>query len=430
MDSTEISLCDAYASGRRDFLKAAVSFAVTLAASRLPSAWAADEPAMPAPRSRAHQVRITNLSDYPPGQEVPGCLRHAVLNAKPDTRITFAAPGTINLQRPLFIETDGLTIDGESAPVVIYGDTVGIRASDVIIRHLWIFAGDAPADEKRPGKGGHSKGNDRDALVLWGADARSGKAISAISIENCWIGFGIDECLSTYGDVSQVRIIRSMIGFGLNRSIHPKDLERIDVPGHGKGVLIGPGAHGIEFRENLLVHNFDRNILVRGGARDVTFTGNTIYNWGRGNVFVAGDSGNGGAASSGTFRNNIYFSGSNSFAGGPVFKPQNPETTAQFSLSGNIGPVAPGQPVPAPSEPAVEAFERVLKYAGPHAGLKDRLSLLACEQVTKRTGEVIDYLTEKRNPDARTALGFLPTLENLTTPESLAAYRRSPRLSR
>ena len=132
MDSTEISLCDAYASGRRDFLKAAVSFAVTLAASRLPSAWAADEPAMPAPRSRAHQVRITNLSDYPPGQEVPGCLRHAVLNAKPDTRITFAAPGTINLQRPLFIETDGLTIDGESAPVVIYGD----NPADIAVKDI------------------------------------------------------------------------------------------------------------------------------------------------------------------------------------------------------------------------------------------------------------------------------------------------------
>ena len=82
------------------------------------------------------------------------------------------------------------------------------------------------------------------------------------------------------------------------------------------------------------------------------------------------------------------------------------------------------------SDRAAQAFVQVMKGAGPHPGLNDRLSLLACSQVQERSGEVIDYLTMKQNPEAKVGLGFNPTLEQLVTSEQLRGYLAKPTLSR
>lgn len=390
--------------------------------------------------SRKQQtITVSDFNDYPPGQDRIGTLRQAVSSAKPGSIIVFANSGTIRLRRPLEISVSGLTIDGARHPVMIRGDVVRIMASDCTLRHLWIFAGDAAPDPKAPGKLGHTRGSDRDALVIWGPKIASGQEISNIRIEHCWIGFGVDECLSTYGAVRKISVRDSIIGFGLNRSIHPDDRKRRDVPGHGKGVLVGVGARDVHFARNLLVHNFDRNIQVRSGTSDVRFVNNVVYSWGRGNTFVAGD-GDPKLTSSGMVIGNIYLAGKASFTDSRIFKPADPVTAAAYVVRGNIGPVLLDTSVAHARESlredsplidtdrgagflsAWQSYDEVLTSAGPHPGLNDLLSQMVVDQVTSRSGNIIDYWLKPVNPQAKLGLGFMPTMRKIVPTKRLRGY--------
>ncbi len=371
------------------------------------------------------EIRVSDFRDYAPGQKIAGTLRAALEEAGPGEHITFAQPGTVQLVRPLDVTAADVHLDGSQNPVVIIGDTVRVKASGVRVNDLWIFAGDALPDPNSPGKKGHSKGADRDALVIWGGDSEKAQ-IENVSIENCWLGFGIDECVSTFGHVKNVRIINNIIGYGLNRSIHPDDKKRRDVPGHGKGVLIGVGADGVEFSRNLLIHNFDRNIQVRGGTNDIRFIGNVIYNWGRGNTFYAGDDL---GTSSGVIAGNLFLAGENS-GQSSTHKFATPATASNYKVVGNSGPVNKGTPLSDSrifnSEPlneilsdgeqpinSAQALRALLSTVGPRPDLDDQLSRDAIEQVVKRSGTVIDFLETKINPEAEKSLGFVPILERI-----------------
>lgn len=371
-------------------------------------------------------VEVSDFGDYLPGETKAGTLRAAIENAAPGTRIVFSKAGTVHLLRPLDISNRGVELDGSSSPVVIFGDVVRIKASDVTLRHLWIFAGDVAPNGKAPGKNGHSKGSDRDAIVIWGGDTPQ-SVIEHITIDHCWIGFGVDECLSTYGNVRGVAVKDSIIGFGLNRSIHPQDKERLDVPGHGKGILIGVGAEAVTLSGNLLLHNFDRNIQVRGGTNEIRFVGNVIYNWGRGNTFYAGDDR---GISSGVVAGNMYILGENSSPESIAVKFANTESASRYTVAENIGPVARStslanqaiyqiekskNPLTAGEAviDSVEALRRLLASVGPHPALNDKLSVEAIRQIIKREGKVIDYLETRMNPEALNALGYVPTIDQI-----------------
>ena len=385
-------------------------------------------------------TEVTDFVDYPIGQERPGTLRQVLASAKPGSTIVFSRPGTIRLTRPLEITVPGLTLDGTSNPVVIRGDVVRVRASGCILRHLWIFAGDALPDSKGPGKIGHSRGSDRDALVIWGPEVGSSKAISNITIDHCWIGFGIDECFSTYGAVRKLVVKDSIIGFGLNRSIHPDDKKRPDVPGHGKGVLVGVGADQVSFFRNILIHNFDRNIQVRSGTQQINFINNIVYGWGRGNTFVAGD-GKPGESSSGQVLGNIYLASKVSFTDSRIFKPGDAQTAAAYSVRGNIGPIGVSQSLKdarlLPNHEAAllendiklgaidpwQSFNSVLVTAGPHPAIQDRLSQMVVEQILNRSGDILDFVTKKVNAEAKNGLGFLPTYRKIVAVENRRNYQ-------
>ena len=383
-------------------------------------------------------AKVTDLSDSLSEPPQPGTLRATLRNAAPGTTITFDRAGTINLLAPLDISTADVTIDGTSNPIVIAGDSIRIKASRVTLRHLWIFAGDAAPSGSRPGVNGHSKPGERDAITVFGPDSADGSAVEDITIDHCWIGFGIDECLSTYGKVEGLSVTNSIIGYGLNRSLHPKDLADAEVPGHGKGILLGLHAKNITFRGNLLLHNFDRNIAVREGVENVSFINNVVYNFGRGNTFTV--AGKGIPPSSGTFAGNVYIAGSESWAKIPPFRPADAETAKSFQAFGNIGTIEPQADIPhalsidlKEGEKARlsqlkiaypdKAFHDVLHTAGPHPALSDALSKRAVSDVFRRTGKVIDYVSEPKNPAATTGLGLDISLDGLVPPARVSSYK-------
>lgn len=125
--------------------------------------------------------------------------------------------------------------------------------------------------------------------------------------------------------------------------------------------------------------------------------------------------------------------GKNSFTDMTIFKPQNPETKNHFEVSGNRGPIPMQQPdsdLTGDGTSAAQATSRVMKLAGPHPGLRDRLSLQAVSQVRLRGGEVVDYLVTRQNPEAKVGLGFYPTLDQLVTTDQLSKYLKNPQPSR
>jgi hypothetical protein len=388
-------------------------------------------------------ITVTDLGDYLPGQKVKGTLRAVLEEALPGSRIVFARAGSIELKSPLDISVPSLFIDGRSNPLVIYGDVVRVSASGITISHLWLFAGDAPPSSRQALVKGHSAAQERDALVILGPESDSASAVSKITIDHCWIGFGVDECFSTYGKVREVTVVKSFIGYGLNRSIHPKDFDskHPEAPGHSKGVLVGVGAAHIRFAENVLLHNFDRNILVRGGTEAVQFMRNIVYNWGRSNTFYAGD---GNAHSSGVFAGNIYIQGEDSASKVSTFRAASPVTEAGYQIYGNIGPVPAAtllsdlalyqvalqerQKDVAALETLIsspDSLRQLLATVGPHPGLNDRLSALALTQIIERSGGVIDYFNQAHNPAASRGLGFLPLLKELVDPLKLNNYKFS-----
>jgi hypothetical protein len=356
-------------------------------------------------------VTVRDYSDSPSSEAAPGTLRYALNTAKPHTRIVFEKPGTIELKRPLEITTPDLEIDGTSQPMVLFGDSVRIRASRIRLRHLWILAGDEPPSEGRSGIDGRTKGDERDALIVLGPEREA--PIQDITIEHCWIGFGIDECLSTYGNVERLVVQDSIVGFGLNRSFHSKDLSRPQTPGHSKGALVGLGARDVRFSRNLFVHNFDRNIAVREGVKGITFEDNLIYNFGRKNTFaVTGDEK---SSVTGVFRGNVYVLGPQSFADARPFMP--------LTIGSDAGIIQQDNQLISLTDAIPN--EKVLRVVGPHPSLRDTLSMRVIAEVRERSGGIIDFVTEPKNPEAQRGYGQKPVLANLVPQERLTNYKFS-----
>jgi hypothetical protein len=392
------------------------------------------------PRNKTNQivniVKVTDLSDSLSVPLKPGTLRSVITSAPSGSTITFTSRGTIRLLAPLEVTTPNLTIDGTSNPIVIIGDSLRIRASGTTLKHLWMFAGDNLPSGSRPGINGHSKPGERDAVAILGNDSPGAPALENTTIDHCWIGFGIDECLSTYGRVDGLTVTHSIIGYGLNRSLHPKDLSHPDAPGHGKGVLIGLNATNVTFRENLLLHNFDRNLAVREGVTNISFINNVVYNFGRGNTFTVGG---GGLTSTGIFAGNVFIAGKESWRNVPPFRPADPETSRNFQVFGNVGTIDSDADVEqalarklsatetaqlsrTKFSPPDKAYHDVLHIAGPHPALNDALSKRAVSEVFRRTGGVIDYILEPRNPAALQGLGLDLSLEALVPVKRLSSH--------
>ncbi len=200
---------------------------------------------------------VTSLNDDARHPQ-PGTLRHAV-KQKGHRIVVFAVSGVIQLEKPLEIKEDFITLAGQTSPggIVISGAQTSISASQVIIRYLRF----------RPGK---DQGE---------GDALNGRNQSNIIVDHCSMSWSNDEVASFYNN-RNFTLQYSIIAESLNNAGHSKGE-------HGYGGIWG-GANA-SFVHNVIAHHHSRNPRINGyrlkppypqsdELTDVRY--NVIYNWG------------------------------------------------------------------------------------------------------------------------------------------------------
>jgi hypothetical protein len=213
--------------------------------------------------------KVTTLDD-----SGPGSLRKAV-EAEGPRIVVFEVDGIIQLESPLIIRNDFITIAGQSAPgggITLRDYDLTINANHVIVRYI-------------RSRIGNESGHEDDAISI-----RGGHHIIVDHVSTSW---AIDENLSASqsfnperggNHLSNVTVQWSIISEGLYDAGHEKG-------DRGYGSLIR-GSHGARYSwlNNLWAHNHSRMPRVGNYATPYMdpegvlfdFRNNVFYNWGHG----------------------------------------------------------------------------------------------------------------------------------------------------
>lgn len=193
---------------------------------------------------------VTNLND-----QGEGSLRWAVEQQGPRI-ITFAVSGTIELQSPLRVNNDDVSILGQTAPgqgICLKDYPLVINASNAIVRYLHVRVGDRHQLDSDGVGGGRYGQHD-------------------VILDHLSVSWSIDECLSIY-KTENLTVQWCLITHSLSKSVHTKG-------SHGFGGIWG--GYKATFHHNLLANHSSRNPRFSSvdGTKWVDYRNNVVYNWG------------------------------------------------------------------------------------------------------------------------------------------------------
>ncbi len=334
-------------------------------------------------------LAVTNLND-----SGPGSLREAVETAGART-IVFRTGGIIELQSELQVTEPFLTIAAQTAPgdgVVLKNFGISIFTHDVIIRGLRI----RPADDFYT-----LSPENRDCITIQ-------EGAHHIMVDHCSFSWAVDENVSLWSGANNVTVQWSIISEALYRGIHPKGP-------HSMGLLIGDGSQRASIHHCVMAHNNGRNPLYVGGI-DLEFINNTVYDWGYSSDFQEGGAqikadiiGNRWKPGNAPFDldelplsidfdvdNNLgsllHISG-NFWPGGPFLTE---EQIAAFGANGALFPATSVMTEDSDVEvqPANEAYEAVLEWAGALHPQRDAVDTRVLEEVADSSGQIIDCVQQ------------------------------------
>lgn len=195
-----------------------------------------------------------------------GSLKACIDASGPRTCV-FEVSGSIRITSDLIIRNGNLHIAGQTAPspgIMIRGAAIKITASDVVIQHLRVRAGD---DLNGPDL------TNRDALKIEGIAA---KPVKNVVIDHCSFSWATDEIASAWGPHDDITFSNNIFSEPLHDSGH-QAYSGSGTMKHGYGVLFGtsPGS-SITMTGNLMAHQVERNPLSR--AAELVFVNNVVYN--------------------------------------------------------------------------------------------------------------------------------------------------------
>ncbi|MGB4057729.1 MAG: hypothetical protein WBK77_06570 [Alphaproteobacteria bacterium] len=200
-------------------------------------------------------LRVTSLEN-----SGAGTLRNA-LAACNKCVIVFDISGAINLTNDLTIARDQITIAGETAPspgIVLYGGTLNIRASNVVIGNIAVYPGSSPI---------LSIAEKRDGISIYGSPGKK-RRLHDIILRNVSVGWGVDENIGIQGLVDNVLIERSIIAWPLRHGGHPKGV-------HSMNLLLANTVGRIIIAGSLFAAAEQRSPRLTNGNR-VTFINNLV----------------------------------------------------------------------------------------------------------------------------------------------------------
>ena len=195
-------------------------------------------------------IIVTNLND-----SGPGSLREAV-EQKGSRTVVFAVSGTIELNTPLRVNNDSITIAGQTAPgdgICLKDQPLVVNGSHIIIRYIRVRLGDKFQHDNDAVSGGRYGQHD-------------------VILDHLSVSYSIDECLSIY-KTKNLTVQWCLVSHSLAHSRHTKGA-------HGFGGIWG--GYGATFHHNLLANHSSRNPRFSSveGTKQVDMRNNVVYNWG------------------------------------------------------------------------------------------------------------------------------------------------------
>src|SRR5688572_9020100 len=157
-----------------------------------------------------------------------GSLKACIDASGPRTCV-FEVSGSIRITSDLIIRNGNLHIAGQTAPspgIMIRGAAIKITASDVVIQHLRVRAGD---DLNGPDL------TNRDALKIEGIAA---KPVKNVVIDHCSFSWATDEIASAWGPHDDITFSNNIFSEPLHDSGH-QAYSGSGTMKHGYGVLFG-----------------------------------------------------------------------------------------------------------------------------------------------------------------------------------------------
>ncbi|MEJ0084188.1 MAG: pectate lyase [Pseudomonadota bacterium] len=208
-------------------------------------------------------IKVTNLN-----ASGPGSLKACASDFNGPRVCVFEVSGVIRITEDMMIRWNNITIAGQTAPspgIMIRGAALRIQASNVLVQHIRVRAGDDP--------NGPDPAN-RDSLKIEGTAA---KPVANIVIDHCSFGWAVDEIASVWGVHDNVTFTNNIFAEPLNQSIHPTDDGKA-IESHGFGVIFGSSPSGgrVTLTNNLMADIVERNPLSR--TRELVMVNNVVYN--------------------------------------------------------------------------------------------------------------------------------------------------------
>ncbi|RXK53597.1 hypothetical protein ESB00_18070 [Oleiharenicola lentus] len=331
--------------------------------------------ALGTPRPGQGRPRLPAVEALPAEPVIRGTLREAI-EAEGPRYVVFAVSGDIRLKADLVIEHPYITIAGQSAPgegVQIRNWGLRVRTHDVILRHLRLRVGEI----KGPGELRRVLGEQTHALDLSGIN---------LIVDHCEAAYANDQIVNFYGAVQRqaVTLQWSYLYGGPTKSTHEKGNHSMTTAGDGWG--------WVSVHHTLIAHTERRNPRVDMLHYD--FRNNVVYN------FLGTGYGSDNDGRRINYVGNVLKKGPNStdpvtaaFSGTgawwQAYSEDNrlpPDFEGVFEAPAGVVLSRPHAFAPVTTDPAAEAFRRVLAEGGATKPVRDRITAYVAQTARDGTG--------------------------------------------